>query len=97
MADFDNPYEDHDEMAHHLDLTSDLFEPEHDYVELYRSVVATGHRPCPFCHASPEDISLGEIEDEDEEAFYLQCDNCLACGPQEANELDAREAWENDR
>lgn len=45
--------------------------------------------PCPFCGGSED---LNKYED-GAGSYYIACDNCEACGPQEYGEKDFEEMW----
>lgn len=47
---------------------------------------------CPFCEEK-ENITMNSYRSNGREWFFVQCGECLACGPVAANEKLAFDAW----
>lgn len=47
---------------------------------------------CPFCEED-ENLTVNSYSSKGRKWFYVQCEECLACGPVAANEKMAIDAW----
>ena len=48
-------------------------------------------KPCPFCKS--EKIRI--FENKNTGTFFVECEDCWACGPSKRHNLDAEELWDN--
>ena len=44
-------------------------------------------KPCPFCGSDETSVSTNRIE------YWVVCDNCLATGPTDPDDYDAKTRW----